>query len=185
MVTMLAHGGGAPEFASSILVAAGVVAGWVGLSRLRGRGFARVPRSGGIALLALAPLVVVASAVVPSIVWPGSTSGGSRPASTATIGFADPSPGQVVSGDVLSVRLEIEGGTIVVGSSATVTADTGHVHVLLDGELLSMTYGLEQEIGVADLTAGAHRLDAEFVAADHAPFDPPVVTTVTFVKEVT
>ena len=46
-----------------------------------------------------------------------------------------------------------------------------------------MTSEREQEIDIADLLPGVHRLQAEFVAADHAPFDPPVITAVMFVKE--
>jgi hypothetical protein len=46
-----------------------------------------------------------------------------------------------------------------------------------------MTYGKVQALPVGDLEPGVHRLVAEFVAADHAPFDPVVTTTVSFVKE--
>jgi hypothetical protein len=179
---VIAHAGGAPEFASTMLVAGGIVIGWVGLSRLRGNGFKRVPRWGGVALVAGAPLLLGASFVVPSL-WPTGVASGPRPASTASITFARPSPGQAVSGALLDVQVRLVGGTIVERSSTTITPDTGHLHVFLDGELLSMTYGLEQEVEVGDLSAGAHRLQAEYVAADHAPFDPPVVTSVTFMRE--
>lgn len=181
---MLGHAGGAPEFASTMLVAGGITIGWVGLSRLRGRGFARVPRWGGIALVAFAPLLLVVSFVVPSL-WPTGVAGGPRPASTASIAFVRPSPGLAVSGAWLDVQVRLDGGTIVEQTSTNITPDTGHLHVFLDGELLSMTYGLAQEVEIGDLSAGAHRLQAEYVAADHAPFDPPVVTSVTFVREVT
>jgi hypothetical protein len=177
---VLAHAGGAPEFAASILVGGGVVLGWVGLSRLRGRGFGRLPRWGGIAMIVLAPVAVVASVVVPSAWWPAP--GGPRPASTASISFAAPSPGQTIAGEGLLVRIDLEGGTIVDASSTNLSPDTGHVHLFLDGEIVSMTYGLEQDVDVGDLSPGAHRLEAEFVAADHAPFNPRVVATLTFVK---
>ena len=180
---MLAHAGGGPEFASTMLVAGGITIGWIGLSRLRGNGFERVPHWGGVALVALAPLLLVVSFVVPSL-WPTGIASGPRPASTASIAFVRPSPGQTVSGGLLDVALQLDGGTIVEGASTNITPDTGHLHVFLDGELLTMAYGLEQEVEVGDLSAGAHRLQAEYVAADHAPFDPPVVTSVTFVREV-
>ncbi len=52
----------------------------------------------------------------------------------------------------------------------------------LDGALVSMTYGLKQDVSIADLSPGAHRLEAEYVAVDHAPFNPRVIAEVTFVK---
>jgi hypothetical protein len=134
-----------------------------------------------VALIAVAPLVLVAAVVVPPILWPGP--GGPRPASTATIAFAQPSPGQSVDGDVLGVRLELDGARVVEGSTTDLTPDTGHVHLFLDGEIVSMTYGLQQEVQLDDLAPGVHRLQAEFVAADHAPFDPRVLAAITFVKD--
>jgi hypothetical protein len=50
--------------------------------------------------------------------------------------------------------------------------------VILDDQLISMTEGLEQTI--ADLTPGLHRIQVEFVASDHAPFDPRVVAVTEF-----
>lgn len=93
-----------------------------------------------------------------------------------------PSPGENVSGDLLDVRLRLEGGAIAEASSTSVAPDTGHLHVFLDGELLSMSYGREQEVEIDGLSPGQHRLQAEYVAAEHVPFDPPVVTSVTFVR---
>jgi hypothetical protein len=177
---VLAHAGGAPEFASTGLVGAGVVLGWVGLSRIRGRGFPGIPAWGAFAMLTVAPLALVGSVVVPALVWP--TPSGPRPTSSATISFAEPSPEQIVTGSMLDVRVRVENGRIV-PTAGDVTPDTGHLHLFLDGALLSMASEREQEIDIADLPPGVHRLQAEFVAVDHAPFDPPVITAVTFVKE--
>jgi hypothetical protein len=164
-----------------ILAAGGVLIGWVGLDRTRGRAFHRVPRWSGLTLVGLAPAVVAASVVV--LVWPTGTASGPRPASTATIAFATPSSGQSVTGDLLDVRLRVDGATIVERSSTNITPDTGHIHLFLDGELLPMTTGREQQVQVGQLSPGVHRLQAEFVAADHDPFRPRMVTTVVFVKE--
>jgi hypothetical protein len=53
----------------------------------------------------------------------------------------------------------------------------GHVHLILDGRLVSMTSSTDQTL---PLSPGTYRLEAEFVAVDHGPFDPPVTASVTF-----
>jgi hypothetical protein len=105
-----------------------------------------------------------------------------RPASTATLGFDRPSPGQVVPANdaQLDVVMTLDGGRIVDAASTTLTPDTGHIHLSLDGTLVSMTYGLVQLVDIRGLSPGEHTLDAEFVAADHGPFDPRVTAQTTF-----
>ena len=58
--------------------------------------------------------------------------------------------------------------------------DTGHIHLSLDGALISMSGDQLQVIDLRNVSPGAHTLTADFVAADHLPFDPPVTTQVTF-----
>jgi hypothetical protein len=50
--------------------------------------------------------------------------------------------------------------------------------VILDGQLISMNYQLQNAI--PDVTPGPHLLQAEFVASDHAPFDPRVIAVTSF-----
>ncbi len=78
--------------------------------------------------------------------------------------------------------MQLPGGTIVTTTSTKLTPDTGHVHLSLDGQVVSMTYGLVQSVSLRSLAPGEHTLQAEFVAADHGPFNPRVTASVTFVK---
>jgi hypothetical protein len=79
----------------------------------------------------------------------------------------------------VTVTVDLEGARIVPQTRSDLAPDEGHLHVLLDGELISMTEGLTQEID--DLEPGPHRIQVEFVASDHAPFDPRVVAVASFV----
>ena len=49
--------------------------------------------------------------------------------------------------------------------------DQGHVHLYVNNVLVSMNYGLVQDLPVHK---GTYVLKAEFVASDHAPFNPRV-----------
>ncbi len=100
-----------------------------------------------------------------------------RPRSTASLTVLSPAPGEVVSGPALHVRLRLTGGEVVPQTSLQLTPDRGHIHLSVDGKVVSMAYGLDQDVQVAP---GLHLLQAEFVATDHFPFNPRVLTTITF-----
>lgn len=97
-----------------------------------------------------------------------------RPRSTATLTIIEPAPGTVVDGTKLQVRLKLTGGRIVPQTTTDITPSEGHIHLMVDGKVVSMTYGLEQEVEIAK---GRHLLEAEFVAADHFPFNPRVLSS--------
>lgn len=101
-----------------------------------------------------------------------------RPSSTGTISIVQPASGQVVEGSTLLVKVKIDGATVLEEASRDIRPDTGHVHLALDGETVTLLAGLEYEL--KDLKSGQHLLKATFAAADHGDFNPPVVTTVTF-----
>ncbi len=104
-----------------------------------------------------------------SVVAP--TPAGSRPSSPAIVTIVSPTANQVVTGSTLQVVISLQGATIVAATTTAITPTTGHVHLYVDNALVSMNYGLTQTLPVHP---GTYILKAEFVAADHAPFDPRV-----------
>lgn len=95
-----------------------------------------------------------------------------RIASTAKMSIVEPAQGAQITGPKMRVLISLEGGTIVPEATRDIKPDEGHMHLSLDGQLATMTYGLDQEI---EVTPGRHILQAEFVAGDHAPFNPRVI----------
>ena len=103
-----------------------------------------------------------------------------RPSTDAKIRIVEPQDGDVFEGTV-EIRLELDGARVVDQTSTDLRPDEGHVHVLLDDQLVSMTDGLEQTL--QDVAPGLHVLKVEFVANDHAPFDPRMIEAVAFEVE--
>jgi len=182
---MLAHGGTPDEQVAMVTIVAGLWIGWAGVSRIRNKGFPRLPLGGAWSLAVVGAVVVVAGLTLPRQFLrpnstPTATPSGVRLSSTATLAIDRPAAGQTVAGPQVEVVMSLDGGRIVDSASTTLTPDTGHIHLSLDGKLVSMTYGLVQLVDVQGLSPGEHTLEAEFVAADHAPFDPRVVARITF-----
>ena len=67
--------------------------------------------------------------------------------------------------------ISLQNASIVPATTTNLSPTTGHVHLYVDNALVSMNYGLTQDLPVHP---GTYVLKAEFVAADHAPFDPRV-----------
>jgi hypothetical protein len=158
--------------------------GWMGWSRLRGTGFGRIPRGAAFALLGGAVAVAVGSVFVPRLVFgpplAPAASAGPRIKSSATISIATPTEGQLADTPELSVEMTLEGGQVIEETRAEISPDEGHIHLSIDGAVVSMTYGTLQVVDLSSLDPGSHELVAEFVAADHLPFEPRVIDTVTF-----
>lgn len=70
------------------------------------------------------------------------------------------------------------GGRIVQASTGPLRGDEGHIHVSVDGKLISMAFGTTQDLH--DVAAGPHTMSAEYVATDHVPFANRVVAAVLF-----
>ncbi len=108
----------------------------------------------------------------------GSAASADRPSSTGRIAIDAPHNGQIVKGTNLTLRLELTGAKIVSATTTRIRPDQGHVHVMLDGKLISMNYKLSEKL--PKLSLGTHLIQVEFVAADHQPFDPRVLTQAAF-----
>jgi hypothetical protein len=136
-------------------------------------------RHAGVAIALAAALALTACGGSAT----GSTGGGSptpsaRPSSPAQITIVSPKEGSVVRGPSVDVRVKLTGATIVPATTKNITPTTGHLHLSLDGKLISMNYQATQTL--PDVPPGLHVLKVEFVAADHLPFNPRVITGVTF-----
>jgi hypothetical protein len=103
-----------------------------------------------------------------------------RPRSTATLQILEPSPGSVLTATTVRVRLALSGGRIIQETTTRLAPDEGHIHLLVDGQVVSMLYGLNQEV---EVVKGPHLLQAEYVANDHFPFNPRVIVVSTIVVQ--
>ena len=101
-----------------------------------------------------------------------------RPSSPAKLVMTTPKNGQTVRQDRPELRLELDGGKIVSQTTTRVQGDEGHIHLHVDGKLVDMNYGLRQRLPA--LPPGQHVVQVEFVAADHVPFEPRVLTQAAF-----
>jgi hypothetical protein len=103
-----------------------------------------------------------------------------RPKSTATVKIVTPKSGETIDRNSVVAKLELSGGHLTKTVSKNITPDAGHIHLRLDGKTITLLGSLEEKIPAKEVKAGQHILEAEFVAADHGPFDPRVLDTVSF-----
>ena len=128
-------------------------------------------------LLVPAMLAAVVLAFTAGSWAPKSKPSKVRPVTPARLAVVDPRPNST-TGPNVTVKLDLIGGTISPVSSNKLSPTEGHVHLFVDNKLVSMTFGLTQDLD--NLSPGPHSVRAEFVAADHAPFKNPVVAAVLF-----
>jgi hypothetical protein len=176
MVDPLVADGGAQTANTTLLILGAGFLVWIAVRRLQGRALTRFPRWTGWIGVGVAFVLAALALVLPSVVSPGPRS--TRPRSTASIRIVQPTEGQVfpAPGQV-PVRIVLRGGRIVPATTTRLAPDEGHIHLFLDGALVSMTGGTSTSITAGP---GTHVLMAEFVASDHGPFDPRVSATTRF-----
>jgi hypothetical protein len=104
---------------------------------------------------------------------------GGRPTTNAILQIVSPTPNEVTGPNVV-LQMKLTNAVIVPAGQAGGKIDPtkGHIHVALDGKLISLASGTSQP--VTGLTPGIHTLQASFVASDHLPFANEVVTAVIF-----
>lgn len=145
-------------------------------------------------LRSLSAALVLAALVLAGCSGGGSSSGGQsssgqasattagntadRPASTGKLAIEAPRNGQVVKGSNLTLKVDLTGAKVVPATTTKIVPNQGHLHVTLDGKLISMNYGLSEKL--PKMSLGTHLVQVEFVASDHLPFDPRVITQAAF-----
>ena len=111
----------------------------------------------------------------------GGSGGGSkaRPSSTARLQIDQPTPNQVTGPDI-TVQLTVIGGEVVplTQISGPLRGDQGHIHVSLDGNLVTMTD--KSSSALTGLAPGSHTIQAEYVAVDHLSFRSRIIAAVIF-----
>jgi hypothetical protein len=133
-----------------------------------------------VALAALASVACTGSSTPGVQPGPSSTASplGPRPSSPAALKIVVPKNGSTVVSSGAEVQVSLERATLVDVTSQDLSPTEGHLHVYVDDDLISMTSGLRQSL--PDLEPGRHVVRVEFVAADHAPFEPRVLTQAVF-----
>lgn len=130
----------------------------------------RMPR-----LLALG--ILVAALVTLAACGSSSKPAAARPTTTARLQIVSPAANEV-TGPNVDLKLDLIGARIVPQTTGPLSPSEGHIHVSVDGKLVSMAYGTEQPL--TGLTPGSHMVQAEFVATDHAAFKNRVVAAALF-----
>lgn len=138
----------------------------------------RAARSGTRLSASLLVLVALVSCTGGASPTSGTTAPPARPSSPATVTIESPKNGQVVHSATVPLRINLKGARIVKQANLHIDPRKGHVHVSLDGKIVSMNYSLQDSI--SKVSPGTHVITVEFVASDHRSFDPRVLAEVAF-----
>lgn len=97
-----------------------------------------------------------------------------KPTTDVTIAITAPEEGAVVAaGERFPVEVDVTGGKV---ASSEASSSGGHLHLYVDGRLLSMPYSTKANV---KLEPGTHEVTVEYVDLQHASFDPPIQANVT------
>jgi hypothetical protein len=168
MRVFLAHtlGAGGPDLEFLLSAVALLVFGLIGY-------FQKIMKPAVAVLLVLGAvgLAIGAFAVTPD----------SQPAADdITVEIEDPTDGSTVdAGEPFALQVALEGASL----TTKVTSDDpteGHIHIYVDGKVVSMPSTLTPEV---ELRVGPHTIAVEYVTAEHAPLDPPVIDEIDVTAE--
>jgi hypothetical protein len=123
--------------------------------------------------------LVLASVVTVGACSPKGSSSAARPSTTARLAITSPTPDETVPPN-FTLSMDLIGAKVVAPTvtGGVLRGDEGHIHVSLDGKLISMAYGTSQDM--MNIAPGPHTVQAEFVASDHNPFKNRVIAAVAF-----
>jgi hypothetical protein len=134
-------------------------------------------RDGRDRLLAFLAPLLIATVITGGACASKTQQSSNRPTTSAKIAIEAPTPNETTPPD-LTLKVRLDGGTLVQRTTGKLTPTEGHIHVTLDGTLVSMPFTLTYDLH--GLSPGAHNLRVEFVAVDHAPFKNRPVAAVLF-----
>lgn len=123
--------------------------------------------------------IVLVSAVTVGACGGKSPSSGPRPTTQARLEIVKPTPDQVMPPN-FTLEMNLVGAKVVPANvtGGPLRGTEGHIHVSLDGKLITMAYGTSQDLN--NIAPGPHNIQAEFVATDHASFANRVIVAVAF-----
>jgi hypothetical protein len=133
----------------------------------------KVGRKTGIPVLFLGLLGFMAG---PSVVSAVDDPCADRPSTDARIEIVQPRDEATFDTTKIPLEVRVVGGTLTDAATTQQRPDEGHLHVSVDGRLVSMTGQVSETI---DVPVGEHMLLVEFSAGDHGPFCPSVEEQVT------
>lgn len=128
-------------------------------------------------------LIGAVAVIAGAFAFEGDAPTGSAGSTEATVAISAPAEGEVVpAGEPLRLAVELSGGTLIEASSSS-DPNAGHLHVYLDGGLVSMPSVTDPAIPAEQMTPGEHEIKVEFTQADHRSFEPRVLASVTVTAE--
>ena len=125
-------------------------------------------------------LASVVAAIVITLAACGSSGvRGNRPTTPAILQIVSPTANEVTGPNIV-LQMKLTNAVVVPAGQVGGKIDPtkGHIHVAVDGKLISLASGIAQPIN--NLAPGTHTVQASFVASDHLPFANEVVTAVIF-----